>query len=208
MKKEFSFYEFVGIIVPSVILLFFVEYILETVYRITLFDFSKIGESVVFVVVGYGLGHMLQALGYGLEKILWWFFNGKPSNWLYFTPKSKFQTLFDSKTKEKILSKIHNKFGKSDNKNYAHNIYVLLFHKKLTDRIDIFNGNYSLFRGLSIAFIISTILFSLYYRNWVFLIFLALAIVAIIRMVHFAKLYARELFQTFMTMDEIKENHQ
>lgn len=206
MKKEFSFYEFVGIIVPSVILLFFVEHILETKYAITLFDFSKIGESVVFIVVTYGLGHMIQALGYFLlEKPLWLCFNGKPTHWLMIKPTFWFQKLFSDSEKGKILEKIYDKFGKIDNKDYGSNVYIALFHKKLTDRIDIFNGNYSLFRGLSITFIISTILSCIYYKNYVFLIFLVLTILAIMRMVHFSKLYAKELFRTFMSIDETKD---
>ena len=88
MKKEFSFYEFVGILVPGVTLLFFSEVIIESIYQKTIIDFSKGGESVVFLVIAYGIGHILQAVGNVFENIMWMVFGSMPTQWL--TKKNRF----------------------------------------------------------------------------------------------------------------------
>ena len=76
MKKEFSFYEFVGVIVPSVILLFFLNAMISEIFGKSIVDFSKVGDTTVFLIVSYGFGHLIHALGNVFEKIIWWFAGG------------------------------------------------------------------------------------------------------------------------------------
>jgi hypothetical protein len=47
MNKEVSFYEFAGIIAPSVIFLFFLDFMLKKTETFSLFNFSNLGESIV-----------------------------------------------------------------------------------------------------------------------------------------------------------------
>ncbi len=201
MKREFSFYEFVGILVPSTVLLFFTNYILAFALNISLFDFGKLGDSVIFLVVVYGLGHVLNSLGNLLETILWKLFNGIPTQWL--TKKPRFASpLFDVDDEAKIQEKVWQRFGKSEYKDYGRLVYTLLFNKNHTARIDIFNGNYSLFRGLAVCFILLGSL-SAFLVGWqVTVIALTLALLSLYRMVRFAKYYAREVYSTFLILEE------
>jgi len=202
MKKEFSFYEFVGILVPSVTLLFFTELIIELVYGKIIIDFSKIGDSIIFLIIAYGFGHILHAIGNFYENIFWKIYGGMPTMWLF--KKNRFnETLFDDEQTEKISRKIYDKFGQKVGKDYGRDVYNWLSVKEgITEkRIDIFNANYSLFRGLTMSFYILTILI-LYFIGWklAFIPF-ALGILANVRMVRFAKNYAKELFRTFQTLN-------
>lgn len=199
MKKEFSFYEFVGIIVPSVTLLFFCELLFELSSGKSIVDFSKIGDTLIFVIIAYGIGHLLQSIGNMYEWIIWKIYGGMPSAWL--TNESRFkQTLFDTEQNKKIKQMLFLRFGETENKDYGRDTYNYLVIKNITGRTDIFNGNYSLFRGLAVAFLIlGCIALNLF--GWKYsLIPIALYILATMRMIRFAKLYAKEIYRTFLNL--------
>ena len=200
MKKDFSFYEFVGIIVPSAILLYVAQLIIEHVYHKQIVDFGKLGESVIFVIVCYGIGQIIQSLGNFFENVVWFLYGGIPSKWL--THKNTFNKyLFEQSLNQRIVEQVKNRFG-DDIEDYGRLTYNLLFQKDKTKRIDIFNGNYSLFRGLAVSFLLITALCS-YYLTWqLSLIALAAFILATVRMIRFAKYYATETFRTFYNLQD------
>lgn len=200
MKKEFSFFEFVGIIVPSTILLFFLNYILSKVYNLSVVDFSKLGDSLIFIIIAYGFGHILQGVGNYFEWLLWLIYGGMPTNWL--TKPNRFgNTLFQTKEREKLLAKIYNEFDEEPYKDYGRLIYTKLFTKKLTDRVDIFNGNYSLMRGISVSLLLLFFLCTYYFSWKIALLPGMLFIISTIRMVRFAKYYAKEIYRTYLVTD-------
>lgn len=200
MKREFSFYEFVAILVPSTILLYASQVIIELVYQKQIVDFGKLGETGIFIVVCYGVGHIIQSLGNFFESIIWFAYGGMPTKWL--THKNRFNKyLFEQSLNQKVVEKVKSKFG-DDVEDYGRLTYNLLFQKDKTKRIDIFNGNYSLFRGLAVSFLIITAL-CLYYFTWAFsLITFVPFILATVRMIRFAKYYATETFRTFYNLSD------
>lgn len=203
MKKEFSFYEFVGILVPGVTLLFFCEVIIELVCQKTILDFSKVGESIVFLIIAYGMGHILQAAGNVFESLMWVVFGSMPTQWL--TKKSRFDhNLFDADLSEKIRAKIFQRFGETSGKDYGRDVYNLLsLREKITEkRIDVFNANYSLFRGLTVSFYLLSIIVGCFLGWKLMLIPLTLGVLSNFRMFRFARLYATELFLTYLNYEE------
>jgi hypothetical protein len=102
MKKEFSFYEFVGIIVPSVIFLYSLKIVIDFTCQKQIINFDKIGETTIFIIACYGLGHILQTIGNIFECIVWFAYDGMPTQWL--NKKNRFKnTLFDDTLNKKIL---------------------------------------------------------------------------------------------------------
>lgn len=200
MKKEFSFYEFVGILVPAVILLYGGQLIYEHVQQKQIVDFSKIGETAIFVVVCYGVGHIIQALGNIFESILWFIYGGMPTKWL--TTKNRFgNLLFDDAQNQKISDKVKQKYGEGV-KDYGRLVYNFIFQNEKTARVDIFNGNYSLFRGLAISFLFLSIICG-YYFDWkITLVSTVPFVLSSMRMIRFAKYYATETFRTFYNLTE------
>ena len=201
MKKELSFYEFVGIIVPSVTLLYFTDLILDHNSRIVLFDFSKFGDSLVFLVICYGFGQILHSFGNALETIIWKVYGGMPTNWL--TKKPRFaRDLFDETDSTRIKTKLFTQFSEVTNKDYGRLAYSFLFAKGLTSRIDIFNANYSLFRGLTVTFILLGFI-ALYFVGWqLSTLSFFIAFLSAFRMIRFAKYYAREIFRAYLVSPE------
>lgn len=200
MKKEFSYYEFVGLIVPGVTLMYTLGFVLETKSGITILDFKDFGRSIVLVIVSYGLGHMIHAIGNFFEPAFWFFFNGMPTNWLTKKPYF-FQKLLDESDSKAVLKKIYKKFPKVNGKDYGRNVYSILFQKDKTVRIDAFNGNYSMFRALTITFGLIAIVACIYLGWAVCLIFVLLSTLSLLRMFRFAKLYAREIFRSYLTLE-------
>lgn len=201
MKKELSLYEFAGVLIPSVILLFFTELLIEHAYFFKIIDFSTLGESIIFLAVAYGLGHVLHGIGNLLESLLWKIFGGMPTGWLTGEPRFK-QTLFDEHDTKKIIEKIYKNFGESEGKDYGQLVYADLFAKNQTGKIDIFNANYSMFRGLTVSFtILGTLTLGLF--DWRYaLIPFVLMVLSLYRMFLFAKLYAKEVYRTYLIIDE------
>ena len=110
MKKEFSFYEFVAILVPGAILLYAVQLILEHAYQKQIVDFGKLGETVIFVIICYGVGHIIQSLGNFFENIVWFVYGGMPTKWL--THKNKFNKyLFEQSLNQRIVEQVKKKMG-------------------------------------------------------------------------------------------------
>jgi hypothetical protein len=200
MKKEYSFYEFVGILVPAVILLYGGQLIYEHVHQKQIVDFSKVGEAAIFVVVCYGVGHLIQALGNIFESILWFIYGGMPTNWLM--KKNRFgKFLFEDAQNQKISDKVKQKYGEGI-RDYGRLTYNFIFQKEKTARVDIFNGNYSLFRGLAVSFLILSITCG-YYFDWKMTLLSTVPfILSVMRMIRFAKYYATETFRTFFNLTE------
>jgi hypothetical protein len=199
MKKEISFYEFVGIIVPSITFLYFIQFIFEYVYQNQIVDFGTLGETIVFLVICYGFGHLLQALGNFFEFFLWFVYGGMPTKWL--NNKNRFgNTLFDNPLNKQILDKVLHEFGDGIS-DYGRLTYNTIFLRDKTFRIDIFNGNYSLFRGLSVSFLLISIV-CWHFFNWeIGLISLIPFLLSVMRMIQFAKYYATEIFRTFNNIE-------
>lgn len=204
MKKEFSLYDFAGIITPGITLIYFTNYILKDAFNLHFFDIDNIGESVFIFVIAYALGHIIHSIGNLLEQIVWKFFGGMPTSWL---TNSTFwnHKLFDEYDKNKIIKFLYSEFGENPKKDYGKNVYNLLYLKGHTERIDIFSNNYSLFRGLAVSILIISLLIFTSYEKWYYgFIPLALCILTLYRMVRFAKLYAVEVFRTYMNYSNNK----
>jgi len=201
MKKEFTFYEFAGLLVPGVVFIFFGNYMLKEHSPKGLFDFSNIGDSAISLIIAYAAGHLLLGVGNFFEKAFWYFYGGMPTQWLT-KAKSEKLLLFSPEDHKKVLDKIHSTYEQVDGKDYGRLIYNVLFIKKLTERIDIFNTNYSFFKGLTVSLLIlSGMALNAYgYQN--FIIVLSIGLISLSRMVHFARLYAKELYLTFLNYQE------
>lgn len=201
MKKDLSNYEFVALIIPSVILLFSINYILTSQGNESLFDFSKISESIIFLCFSYALGHIIQGIGNYFEKSVWYYYGGMPTKWL-FKPNKFQKRLLDDNTCGKIKARINIDYDRIDEEaDYGLLIYNKLFQKKLTERIDIFNGNYSLLRGLSVTFIILSMYLFVNCNYKLGLVCLVCFFISLKRMIRFGEYYAKEIYRTYMNQD-------
>jgi hypothetical protein len=218
--KNFDFYEFAGIVMPGAVLIFGLAQA-ETLIaqKIPMSDMS-LGSLGVFLILAYAAGHLVQTLGGLLEKA-WWYKHGMPSDWIL---KNEFK-LISSAQRSALVSQLPAKLGLSEQIDlstikqgewfgYVRQMYAAVAAKSRASRIDTFNGNYGLNRGLCVSLILVAIVALVKApSNWGTVVLLVVgAVLAAFRMHRFGKHYARELLVQFLQLpmpssgDEDKSN--
>jgi len=117
-----------------------------------------------------------------------------------------------------LLNLINQHFGTSyenlseinlnDWSRYTFHIGILTTNKKLDHRLNIFSGNYGMYRGIIASGLMAMLflLISSNYTIYIYIFILAILLLAVYRMHRFAKYYAQELFNQFICMN-INRNH-
>jgi hypothetical protein len=203
--RTFDFYEFTSVLCPGVVALLSLAFIVPQFALILPDQSVTIGDLGLFVILSYVAGHLVQALGNLLENLIWWMFGGMPTDWVR-TRKHKLL----SETQIKIIeNRLKEEMGKpladlTKGEWYAvtRSVYAVVASAGRAGRVDTFNGNYGLFRGLAAAFLFSTflLLVTLTFKWTIIVLLLACALLAIARMRRFGVHYARELFVQFLRL--------
>lgn len=194
MKRQFSFYEFVGVLVPGILFLFGISLLYGTNPQLKpLLLPDNLGEASVYLVVAYAVGHLVQTVGNLIEYIYWGVRGGKPTDWPHKQPTTalpqRLQEVVARVTGRKAASLAE---WQSD---------VAIVRSKLhsqgkANRLETFNGNYGMFRGIAAAGVVlmlAVILFGGGSPAAYSVLVLATAI-SIYRMDRFGVHYAKELF--------------
>jgi hypothetical protein len=201
--KTFDFYEFTGVLCPGVVVLFSAAMIVPEFAPIVRDQSVTVGDLGLFVVLSYVAGHLVQALGNLLENGIWRIFGGMPTDWVR-TRKHKLLTESQTAT---VVERLRDQMGKplgdlTSGEWYAvtRSVYAMVANAGRSARVDTFNGNYGLFRGLTAAFLFSDVMVvaTLTFTWTTVVILLACALLAITRMRRFGVHYARELFVQFL----------
>lgn len=209
--RQFDFYEFAGVLVPGAVVLTGVALcfpaIRDTVFRADI----SVGEAALSLIVAYGAGHLVQAAGNGLEKLWWALWGGMPSDW----PRSRRHALLapdqgsqlEAAVREKVLLRLERgltQLSACDWSAVVRQIYATVLRAGAAQRVDIFNGNYGLNRGLAAALlaILAILLTTHGFAPWQAELLLVLGVVvAVYRMHRFGVHYARELLVQFLAIE-------
>jgi hypothetical protein len=203
--KTFDFYEFTGVLCPGVVVLFAVALIVPAFGPVLLDHSVTFGDLGLFVVLSYVAGHLVQALGNLLEVGIWWMFGGMPSDWV----RTGKHPLLSAAQVALVMERTKDQCGKplgelTVGEWYAvtRSIYAAVNKAGMAGRVDTFNGNYGMFRGLVAAFLFSAALVAVVGPcNWTAIaILLVCALLAITRMRRFGVHYSRELFVQFLRL--------
>jgi hypothetical protein len=210
--KKFDFYEFAGVLCPGAVVVFGLSKIYPTLAPlISKQEGASIGDLGFFVILSYIAGHLVQAVGNVFEKFWWMCWGGLPSNWL----RSTRERLLTKEQKEHLRLKFEKLTGThikpiSDLRKkewfvITRRMYAIVSHAGRSGRIDIFNGNYGMFRGIGAAMFV-LIAASLVEVGWQhprrYAILGGALILALLRMHRFGVHYARELFVQFLTTEK------
>ncbi len=213
MNREFSFYEFVGVIAPGTILIIILTQVFPDVLKALYIKGLSLGEFGVFVIIAYTVGHLLQSLGNVLEKTWWYFWGGMPTNWIIQYKKKTYLSDEQLKALPQKISTVLNLEAKTTLKEYnsdqwmaiTRQIYAAVKQNDAAARVDIFTGNYGFFRGITSAVAVGLIMLLVKYgiTQWELLVLIsAFLIMAIARMHRFAKHYALELYVQFLQIKD------
>lgn len=218
MSKYFDFYEIAGTVMPGAILIIGLILITEprsTVEGILSLELS-IGDFGVFLLLAFALGHVIQSVGNGLEKLWWRLKKGWPTNRVGMRDDG----VITGEQRKQLLERAETEFslrlgdeGKPANERDWHivtrRMYSDVAATKRAERIDLFNRLYGFSRGLATSFLILLILTIavwgfLYWRAVVVLIILTL--MSLSRMDRFGNHYARELFVQYLNLQASEKN--
>lgn len=154
--RQFDFYEFAGVLVPGTTLLFGVTVCVPAV-KDSVFDQAlTIGEATLSLIAVYGLGHLNQAAGNCIETALWAARRGWPTNW----PRSRQHHLLSDGQVAELDRRVVNalnvdtpggfqELSEQDWGPIVRQIYAAVAGCDRAQRVDTFNGNYGLNRGLA-----------------------------------------------------------
>ncbi len=210
--KTFDFYEFTGILVPGALMLVGIMLIypqVNTVFPPNL----TVGDLGLFVIVAYATGHVIQAIGNRVERLWWLAWGGRPTDWVRtrahpLLANEQLQSLKKDVSSElNIHATIDNNMKEIAWRGITRQIYAVVAAQARNSRVDIFNGNYGLTRGIATALLVVTVLL-LYAHGllyWQIIILLLISAgVSLYRMKHFGVLYAQELFAQFLQVSDGK----
>jgi hypothetical protein len=210
-SMKINSYEFLGVMVPGVVLTYGLSLLFPELGIIKAAGKVSFGDLGLLLVLAFVVGQLVQAGGNVVEAI-WWAVGGWPSDWIrskrrHLLAEKQYPLVYD---KLKTVLKIegvsdHKKVSVRDWHAITRQVYAAVANAGRSSRIDIFNGNYGMFRGVvaAVVILIAVGLISQKITNWkvyaglVFMLILALA-----RMHRFAVYYSRELFIQFIQLDE------
>jgi hypothetical protein len=197
---KFDPYEYIGVIIPGVVVVLTLILLYPGASAV-LSSGVTVGEFGLILILAIVAGHLIQALGNAYEGFVWGVLGGMPTTW----PAKKSRGLLSAKQLERLETAIRADFDAplselASGRGPVREINAAVRAKGKTDRIEAFNRNYGLLRGISAALIVAGVLVVVVDRNdWVIsLMLVAAAAVATYRMTRFGQHYAREMFVEYL----------
>jgi hypothetical protein len=201
MNRTFDFYEYAGIIIPGTVLVMALVWLFPESRALFSKEGVTLGELGLFVIIAYAAGQLVQAVGNGLEWAWWKLRGGMPSGQMLC---GKYLSAGQHKRLLEALRSIVGdadpcKLPEPERLAVAREVYSEVAGAGKASRVDTFNGNYGLMRGLAAAFVMTFALALVTSRGIIALCVLAvLFLLAIYRMHRFGRHYATELFTQFL----------
>lgn len=206
--RQFDFYEFAGILVPGTIVLAALYLAFPSSHALLGTDGLSIGEFGLAVILAYAAGHIVQGFGNLLEKAWWRPWGGMPTDWV----GAGKGDLISSDQAAALAHSLRVMLGKPDFEmrpgtrpagwyGTTRQIYAAVAKAGQAGRIDTFNGNYGLCRGLAAALCMALVIgvAQTGLCHWpLMLCLLGGVAMCVYRMHRFGVHYARELFVQFL----------
>lgn len=207
MKRDFDFYEYAGVLVPGMIVVLGVGLMIPEFKILLLSKDFGVGHLGLCIILAYAAGQLIQAFGNLIENIWWRIFGGMPSDWIRTGKRKLISEAQAQAVEHKITTTLALKIEKIRDLNekewysITRQIYAAIPEGPGRKRIDTFNGNYGLNRGIAASLGLLIALCVGYYGFSMLQLELWLAVgfaVGVYRMHRFGRTYARELFVQFM----------
>lgn len=208
--RQLDLYEFAAIVVPGTILLTALYVVYPAAKELLGQDGLSIGEAGLGIVLAYGVGHILQALGNMLEALWWKALGGMPTDWA----GENRRNIINADQFEALKVALARAFpdraaplgtaAKPQGwKRMVREVYAKVAAAGRAGRVDIFNANYGLCRGLATAMLVALALSIIKTGlcHWELKSFLLVGVgLSWFRMHRFARHYARELIVQFIDL--------
>jgi hypothetical protein len=203
MSRTFDFYEYAGFIIPGTVLVIALVWLFPETRALFSKEGVTLGELGLFVIVAYAAGQLVQAIGNYLEWIWWKLWGGMPSVRVFCGKH------LSADQHKRLLDALGPVLGdadpcrlpQSERLAIVREIYSEVAAAGKAGRVDIFNGNYGLMRGLAAALVVTFILAIVAAKSMTILCVVAvLLLLALHRMHRYGCHYATELFVQYLAI--------
>lgn len=203
MSRTFDFYEYAGVIVPGSLLILGLLWLFPDWRDLFAKDGVTFGELGLFVIIAYATGQLVQAVGNGIEWVWWKLRGGMPScqilNGRYVSEDQHRRII--AAVKGHITSSGMDTMA--DRRAIVREVYSAVASAGKAARVDTFNGNFGLTRGMAAAIIIILVGAVVAHKSLdIEAVLVVMFLLAFYRMQRFGRLYAVELFTQFLTLQE------
>lgn len=211
--KQFSLYDILGVLAPGAVLTIgIIALYPDTIKVIPNKEFS-LGDLGFVVLISYVAGNLVAALGNLLERPYWRFTGGQHTDLVRLNqgqviPPRQVVAVEQRLRRASILTADENigNLNSSEWRGITRQIYAYLDARKMTQRIDAFNAQYGMNRGIAAGFLALTALTMIHSGSvlWrVQMILMICTALAAYRMHRFSRHYAAELFRQFIVSPEV-----
>ncbi len=206
MNRTFDFYEYAGFIIPGAVLTLGMLILFPEGHALFTKEGVTFGELGLFVIVAYAVGQLVQGIGNFVEWLWWMPFGGRPSERALsgkFLGTEQYRRLTEELKKD---AKINRDLATCDDGEYraiVSEVYATVAGAGKAARVDIFNGNYGLLRGLAAAFL-TLLVVALALAKGIYIIgcLVILLLLALQRMHRYSGHYAKELFTQYLLLNK------
>jgi len=203
--SKLTFYEQVGIVIPGSVLLVGLLFYFPGLSALMAKDGVTLGQFGIFLLLSYAAGHFVAAIGNALESLFWRICGGMPSDWVIRSTGTSLLapqqiTALENKIRDRLKIPVASLKG-LDPKEWwpiSREIYADVAKNGKPDRIDTFNGNYGLTRGLAASGLVLAIVAFAHGQRGVAAGLLILSLIFGYRAYLFGVLYAREMYVQFL----------
>lgn len=216
LVKEFNLYDILGVLAPGAVVTVGVMTIFPESIMVLAKENLSAGELGFVVLISYVIGNLVAALGNFLERWYWWFCGGWPTDRAHQIHGKILEVREIECLQEKLRSQ--RMIGKSEKvKDLAgkdwwaitRRIYVGLAAKGAARRVDIFNAQYGMNRGIAAGFVVLIILllFESGIHCWrIQSVLVACTVLSFYRMERFACHYTAELLRSYLNEGDLGNN--
>ena len=207
MSSKFDAYELIGVITPGSILLFGLALLFPDLKAIFFEQSFTLGDLGLFLVLSFVAGHLIQAAGNLLEAVVWKFFGGMPTEWLITKPEKLIHPVQVEILGDAVRQRFRCELQSLDSRTLVpiiRQMYTAVQAAGASSRIDTFNKNYGLLRGITASFaVLAIVALVQMWPDWKpAALAAAAALAAGYRMVRFGKYYGRELAVAYLRLIE------
>jgi hypothetical protein len=206
---KLSFYEQIGIVIPGALFLVGAVILVPLTDYVDLKNIS-LGSFGLFLLLSYGAGHAIAAVGNWIETPWWWARGGMPSQWVLQKDERLLIAVQKVRLNQMIGSRLQlpandvEGLSKQQWSKIFSQIYLAALQAPST-RIETFNGNYGLNRGLAASFLVLTLINVLLHPHlWTISLSLTAGfLIHLYRMQRFAMNFAKEVLLTFINLPDV-----
>lgn len=206
--KNFGLYDILGVLAPGSIMVVGIVALFPEALGLVKHDEFTAGEFGLVLLLSYAAGNLVAGLGNLLQIPYRWFKTHSPSA----NFRKDGRDLLSKRQLDRMQTKLRlagmldpaeelASVPEDDWQTLSREVYAFLGARKMTARIDTFNAEYGMNRGVASAFVALVILLAVE-TNWVhwrlMLLLLACAGLAVYRMERFWRYYAKELCTQFL----------